>query len=66
MLLLLITRQIQDVINFEIQLANITKPASEKRNPEDHNYTIAKLQEEVGFFDWTHYFENAFKALKEK
>jgi len=63
-----ITRQMKDVIDFEIQLANITTPASEQRDGEDryNNYTIEKLQEEVQFFNWKHYFENAFKVLQRK
>eukprot|EP00092_Neocalanus_flemingeri_P065816 GFUD01080095.1.p1 GENE.GFUD01080095.1~~GFUD01080095.1.p1 ORF type:complete len:831 (-),score=230.51 GFUD01080095.1:109-2601(-) len=63
-----ITRQMKDVIDFEIQLAGITKPASEQRNGEDryNNYTIEKLQVEVDFFNWKHYFENAFKWLPRK
>jgi len=63
-----ITRQMKDVIDFEIQLANITIPASEQRDGENryNNYTIEKLQAEVNFFDWKHFFENAFKRFQQK
>jgi len=63
-----IEKQMKDVIDFEILLANITAPASEQRDGEDryNNYTIKKLQEEVDLFDWKHYFGNAFKRFDRK
>ena len=63
-----ITRQMKDVIDFEIQLANITIPASEQRDGENryNNYTIERLQTEVDFFDWKHFFENAFEWAQRK
>ena len=63
-----IEKQMKDVIDFEILLANITAPASEQRDGEDryNNYTIKKLQEEVDLFNWQHYFGNAFKRFDRK
>jgi len=63
-----ITQQMKDVIDFEIQLANITIPASEQRDGENryNNYTIERLQTEVEFFDWKHFFENAFAQSQRK
>jgi len=57
--------QMRQVIQFETKLAEITIPASKMRDGENryNNYTIGKLQEEIKFFNWTSFFQAAFRQI---
>ncbi|XP_054713276.1 endothelin-converting enzyme homolog isoform X1 [Uloborus diversus] len=57
--------QMEDVIEFETKLANITIPAEERRDDEElyHKKTISELRELAPVIDWTQYFNSAFKLI---
>ncbi|KAF2895308.1 hypothetical protein ILUMI_10863 [Ignelater luminosus] len=58
----------QDVIDFETQLANITTPNEQRRDEESlyHLMSIAELQELAGFIDWRKFFEDALRIVDKK
>ena len=60
-----ITRQMQEVIDLETELASITIPITQQRDGEGryNNFTLAILQEKVPFFNWTLYFQNVFQRI---
>ena len=50
--------------SFETRLANITIPASQKKESGYyHRKTIADLDSEMTFLNWTTYFNNAFQRV---
>lgn len=57
--------QMEDVIEFETKLANITTPADERRDDEElyHKKTISELQNLAPVIDWTSYFNSAFRRV---
>ncbi|XP_075540860.1 M13 family metallopeptidase neprilysin 3 isoform X2 [Dermacentor variabilis] len=57
--------QMQDVIDFEKRLANITVPAEERRDDERlyHKMTVADLQKRAPLLNWTEYFTSAFAQI---
>ncbi|GIY38903.1 endothelin-converting enzyme homolog [Caerostris darwini] len=57
--------QMEDVIEFETKLANITIPADERRDDEQlyHKTNISELQELAPVIDWSQYFNSAFKQV---
>lgn len=52
--------QMQDVIDFEKRLANITVPAEERRDDERlyHKITVSELQDKAPLLNWTAYFNS--------
>ena len=63
-----IRTNIQEVLDFEKKLANITIPPDKRREGSGmyHKMTIQELNEEFAFFNWTSYFQNAFSRIDEK
>ncbi|KAF7274332.1 M13 family metallopeptidase neprilysin 3 isoform X2 [Rhynchophorus ferrugineus] len=61
-------KQMEDVIQFETKLANITTPSDLRRDEESlyHLMTVAELQEKANFIDWRQFFENAMKVVQKK
>lgn len=57
--------QMQDVIDFEKRLANITIPSEERRDEERlyNKMTIADLQARAPLLNWTEYFNSAFNQI---
>ena len=58
-----IKKQIDDMIEFETQIANLTTPLSKRREESTmyNNITIATLNDVADFLNWTSYFEDAFR-----
>ena len=63
-----IRTNIEEVLDFEKKLANITIPPDKRREGSGmyHKMTIQELNEEFAFFNWTSYFQNAFSRINEK
>ena len=59
-----IKKQIDDMIEFETRIANMTTPLSKRREESTMytNITIATLNEVADFLNWTSYFEDAFRS----
>ncbi|XP_075986986.1 M13 family metallopeptidase neprilysin 3 isoform X2 [Anticarsia gemmatalis] len=57
--------QMNRVILFETELANITTPSEDRRDEEGlyNPYTIKQWQKEVPFLNWTMFFNDAFKLV---
>ncbi|XP_053618690.1 endothelin-converting enzyme homolog isoform X1 [Plodia interpunctella] len=57
--------QMNKVILFETDLANITTPSEERRDEEGlyNPFTIKQWQKEAPFLNWTHFFNDAFKLV---
>ncbi|PZC81626.1 hypothetical protein B5X24_HaOG212332 [Helicoverpa armigera] len=57
--------QMNKVILFETELANITTPSEDRRDEEGlyNPYTIRQWQKEVPFVNWTMFFNDAFKLV---
>lgn len=57
--------QMNKVILFETELANITTPSEDRRDEEGlyNPYTIRQWQKEVPFMNWTMFFNDAFKLV---
>jgi endothelin-converting enzyme len=60
--------QMQDIIDFETELANITTPAEQRRDEEElyHMMTLTELQEKAPFINWRDHFEDALRLVKRK
>lgn len=61
-----ITQEINEIIEFEKRLANITIPPDQKRGEEmgvSNRKTLEELNIQLDFFNWTAYFENAFSRI---
>ena len=60
-----IRQEIDQVIEFEIRLANITIPADRKREDSGSSVrrTLGELNIELNFMNWTSYFQNAFQRI---
>ncbi|KAF6212861.1 hypothetical protein GE061_010571 [Apolygus lucorum] len=58
----------QDVLDFETRLAEITIPDEERRDEEKmyHQMAIAELQDRAPFLGWLEYFSDAFRSVKKK
>lgn len=58
--------QMEDVIEFETKLANITIPADERRDDEElyHKMTVNELEKLAPVIEWTSYFNSAFKQIQ--
>lgn len=61
----LATKEIKDMVDFEIQLANITIPEEYRRDTEAiyKRYTISGLSNITKDFDWLKYLQLAFKHV---
>ncbi|KAF9808055.1 hypothetical protein SFRURICE_017227, partial [Spodoptera frugiperda] len=59
--------QMNKVILFETELANITTPSEDRRDEEGlyNPYTIRQWQKEVPFMNWTMFFNDAFKMISD-
>ncbi|XP_065336097.1 endothelin-converting enzyme homolog isoform X3 [Cloeon dipterum] len=62
------TRQMQEVIDFETEIANITTPTEERRDDEKlyHSMKVTELQSLAPFINWLDYFNEAFKMVNKK
>lgn len=59
-----IRTEINQIIDFETRLANITIPASQKKESGFyHRKTIEELNSDVNFLNWTTYFNHAFARV---
>ncbi|XP_023331753.1 endothelin-converting enzyme homolog [Eurytemora carolleeae] len=60
-----IQRQMEDIIQFEKKIAEITAPASEQRDEERryHSLTVAELQNISDFFHWEEFFQDALSIV---
>ncbi|XP_076451583.1 neprilysin-1-like [Babylonia areolata] len=58
-------RQIQDLVELEVKLANITIPLEERRDNEKiyNRMTVKKLQEYIPGFDWLRYLQKLFAPV---
>ncbi|XP_063218947.1 endothelin-converting enzyme homolog isoform X2 [Bacillus rossius redtenbacheri] len=56
-------KQMQDVIDFETELAKLTTPLEDRRDDEKnyHNMSISALQELAPFMNWRDYFNDAMR-----
>nr|CAD7432350.1 unnamed protein product [Timema monikensis] len=61
-------RQMQEIINFETMLAEITVPAENRRDEEKlyHLMSISQVQELAPFLDWREYFDDAMRHRSKK
>lgn len=61
-------KQMGDILQFETRLANITIPASKRRDEETlyNNMSVAALQKLAPFIDWRGMFEDAFRKVTRK
>nr|CAD7574544.1 unnamed protein product [Timema californicum] len=61
-------RQMQEVINFETMLADITVPAENRRDEEKlyHLMSISQVQELAPFLNWREYFDDAMRHRSKK
>lgn len=57
--------QMDKVIKFETELANITTPSEDRRDEEGlyHPYTIREWQKVAPFMNWTQFFNDAFSMV---
>ena len=57
-----IKKQIDDLVNFETKIANMTTPLSKRREESQmyNNMTMGGLNEIADFLNWTSYFQDAF------
>ncbi|XP_054269922.1 endothelin-converting enzyme homolog [Macrosteles quadrilineatus] len=60
--------QMQEVIDFETKLAEITIPSEDRRDEEKmyHRVAIAELQEIAPFMSWKEYFSDALRLVNKK
>ncbi|XP_046673742.1 endothelin-converting enzyme homolog isoform X3 [Homalodisca vitripennis] len=60
--------QMQQVIDFETKLADITIPSEDRRDEEKmyHRVAIAELQEIAPFMSWKDYFSDALRLVNKK
>ncbi|XP_055373792.1 neprilysin-3 isoform X2 [Condylostylus longicornis] len=58
-------RQMQEIIDFETEIAQITAPLDERRNDEKlyNAMTLRELQIKAGFIDWVDHFSDAFSIV---
>jgi endothelin-converting enzyme len=61
-------RQMQDVIDFETRLAEITIPSEERRDEEQlyNMMSLTELQDLAPFINWQNHFDDAFRIVKRK
>lgn len=61
-------RQMQDIIDFETRLAEITIPNEDRRDEEQlyNMMSLQELQERAPFINWRNHFEDAFRIVKKK
>lgn len=61
-------KQMQDIIEFETRLAEITIPNEERRDEETlyNLMTLTELQEQAPFINWRDHFEDAFRLVNRK
>ncbi len=61
-------KQMQEIIEFETRLAEITIPNEERRDEESlyNLVTLTQLQEEAPFINWRDHFEDAFRLVNRK
>ncbi|KAG7209982.1 hypothetical protein KM043_011568 [Ampulex compressa] len=61
-------KQMQDVINFETRLAEITTPPEERRDEEKlyNLMSLSDLQRRASFISWVDYFQNATRSVSKK
>ena len=57
-----IKQQIEELVGFEKEIANITKTPAERRQDTKtyRNSTLTQLNENANFLNWTQYFNDAF------
>ena len=57
-----IKKQIEEIIAFEKEIANITKSSAERRQDSKtyRNSTLSDLNDKANFLNWTEYFNAAF------
>ena len=57
-----IKKQIQQLVDFETEIAKITKSQAERRQDSKtyRNTSLSKLNEKADFLDWKAYFNRAF------
>ena len=57
-----IKKQIQELVDFETEIAKITKSQAERRQDSKtyRNTSLSKLNEKADFLDWKAYFNRAF------
>ena len=57
-----IKEQIDEIVEFEKEIANITKSSAERRQDSKtyRNTTLTELNEKADFLNWTEYFNAAF------
>jgi neprilysin len=63
-----VKKQMQDVIDFETELAKITVPNEERRDEEAmyNLMTLTELQDIAPFINWREHFEDAFRLVNRK
>jgi neprilysin len=61
-------KQMQEIIDFETRLAEITIPNEERRDEESlyNLMTLTQLQEDAPFINWREHFEDAFRLVNRK
>ncbi|XP_011139623.1 endothelin-converting enzyme homolog isoform X2 [Harpegnathos saltator] len=61
-------KQMQDVIDFETKLAQITTPPEERRDEEKlyNLMSLSELQRRAPFMSWVDYFQNATRLVNKK
>lgn len=64
----LVKQQINDIVEFEKEIANITKSQAERRQDTKtyRNSSLAQLKVKADFLDWENYFNKAFQYHLEK
>ncbi|XP_014472427.1 PREDICTED: endothelin-converting enzyme 1 isoform X2 [Dinoponera quadriceps] len=61
-------KQMQDIIDFETRLAEITTPPEERRDEEKlyNLMSLSELQRKAPFMSWVDYFQNATRLVNKK
>ncbi|XP_070502213.1 endothelin-converting enzyme homolog isoform X4 [Chironomus tepperi] len=61
-------KQMQDIIDLETRIAEITVPNEERRDEESlyNLMTLTELQETAPFINWQNHFEDAFRLVNRK
>ncbi|XP_048513840.1 endothelin-converting enzyme homolog isoform X3 [Athalia rosae] len=61
-------KHMQDIIDFETKLAEITIPQAERRDEEKlyNLMPLSELQEQAPFMSWVEYFQNAMRLVSKK
>ncbi|KAJ8680284.1 hypothetical protein QAD02_016071 [Eretmocerus hayati] len=61
-------KSMQDIIDFETKIAEITTPQEDRRDEEKlyHSMTIRELQEQAPFMSWYDFFQNATSMVNKR